>query len=264
MPKKKQKIEWSPEKQRESELRDMRRNLHLIPEPTYTFNLGDSVTIGNLQDVVVSQVLDNNRIYEITYSHTDSNYGRPIKRAGSKMYVPWTSIRKPFITTDSFIQNEDLRMNYSQTHLASLLSKAYHFGVDFDPEYQRGYVWELSDKVALIDSIFHNVDIGKFAFIRDDTYTQTYLYQVLDGKQRIRAILDYFEDRFEYKGRLFSDLSGRDQSYFESYSVNVAEVGRMKEEQIYRYFLMLNTSGKAMSQEHLDRVRQRLAEITTE
>ena len=55
--------------------------------------------------------------------------------------------------------------------------------------------------------------------------------------------------------------SNRDQSHFENYSVNVAEVGEMSQEQILRYFLMLNTSGKPMAKKQLDKVQNMLDKL---
>ena len=79
-----------------------------------------------------------------------------------------------------------------------------------NPDYQRDYVWELSDKQLLIDSIFNNIDIGKFAFIHLDykTWNKTgYAYEILDGKQRLKTIIDFYENRFSYKGIYYNDLS---------------------------------------------------------
>jgi uncharacterized protein with ParB-like and HNH nuclease domain len=120
-------------------------------------------------------------------------------------------------------------------------------------------VWTTKDKVNLIDSIFNCIDIGKFAFIKKN-YGDDYLYEVLDGKQRIRAILDYFENRFPYKGKYFNDLCNRDKDHFEEYNISVAEARNLSKEQILQYFLMLNTGGKIMSKKHLDKVRNMLIE----
>jgi uncharacterized protein with ParB-like and HNH nuclease domain len=141
--------------------------------------------------------------------------------------------------------------------MADIFSKVYFFGVNFEPDYQRDYVWELEDKIALIDSIFNNVDIGKFAFIKKG-YSEDYLYEVLDGKQRMRAILDFYEDRFQYKGFYYSDLSYEDQCHINYYNINVAEASEMTKEQTLRYFLMLNTGGKQMAKEQLEKVRHML------
>jgi uncharacterized protein with ParB-like and HNH nuclease domain len=151
-------------------------------------------------------------------------------------------------------------MNFMQMTISSFFSKCYYFGVNFDPEYQREYVWSQEDKIALIDSIFNNVEIGKFAFIRKG-YSEKYHYEVLDGKQRLRAILDFYEDRFQYEGKYFSDLSQRDQDHFEDYHVSVAEIENLTREQILRYFVKLNKHGKVMPKEQIEKVEKMLEEI---
>jgi hypothetical protein len=243
----------------ERELNGLKKKLYLIPEPTNVLNKGDKVTIGALQDVFIEDVLENGKIYLINYTRVDNNYGRPIRNENQRRYVQWMDVRLINNESESLIQNRDLRLNYSQRHLGDIFSKAYYFGIDFEPDYQRDYVWELNDKVELIDSIFNNVDIGKFVYVRVDK--EDYLYEILDGKQRIRAILDYYEDRFSYKGKKFSQLSIRDQDHFDSYSINVAEISNVTEEQALRYFLKLNITGKTMDKEHLDKVRERLESL---
>ena len=233
---------------------EMERNLRLIPQPTYFYNIGDKVLIGNLDNVIVSDILFDSKVYEITYSSTNANYGNPITTDGQKMIVKWIDIRK--VTKekyDSFVKNNDLRLSYSQNHLGSLFSKTYHFGVNFEPEYQRDYVWELEDKVSLIDSIFNHISIGNFVFIRKG-YLEECLYEILDGKQRMRAILDFYEDRFSYKGKLFSELSIKDQGHFDGYSISTAEVSELTDEQVLRYFIKLNKCGRIMSSEQISKV----------
>ena len=184
MAKKKGKV-LTVEEQRQNDLNSfLKERTEFCPEPTYFYNIGDRVVIGALEDVYVCDVI-NNKVYEIDYSSTDTNYGNPIKHEHQKMFVNWYDIR-PYNDTEikSVIQNNDLRLSYSQRHLGDLFSKAYYFGTNFEPEYQREYVWELEDKVALIDSIFNNVDIGKFVFIHKE-YGEDYCYEVLDGKQRV-------------------------------------------------------------------------------
>lgn len=249
------------EENHKRELQDLIKKLYLIPEPTYKYEIGDKVTIGNLENVYVCGIHENGKIYEINYSSTNTNYGNPITTHNHKMYVKWIDIRKHVEDKLSLIKNNDLRLNYSQMTMHSIFSKAYYFGINFEPEYQRDYVWDLQDKNNLIDSIFNNVDIGKFAFIHYDSskWLETgFGYEILDGKQRIRAILDYYEDRFKYCGKYFSDLNARDQDHFEGYPISVAEMRNITQEQILRYFIKLNTCGKVMSQEQIDKVKKML------
>jgi hypothetical protein len=247
----------------ERELESLKERLHLITVPTNMLKVGDKVTIGSLADVFIEEVLEDGKIYLINYTKTDNNYGNPISHKNQKRYVKWTDVRLKNNNAEILIQNDDLRLSYHSGRMGEIFSKAYYFGIDFEPDYQRDYVWELQDKVELIDSIFNNVDIGKFVFIRiDDRKWEEsgykYGYEILDGKQRIRAILDYYEDRFTYKGKLFSELSIRDQDFFEDYHINIAELDKVTEEQALKYFIKLNITGKTMDKSHLDKVRERL------
>lgn len=260
--KKKEVIKETPEQIRERELQNFinERTEHL-PEPTYFYKKGDRVTIGALEDVYVIDVLLNGKVYEIDFTSIDNNYGNPIRNEHKRRFVSWLDIRPYYEDKkQSLVKNNDLKLSYSQRGISDIISKAYHFGIDFEPDYQRDYVWELEDKIALIDSIFDNVDIGKFVYIHKG-YNMEHLYEILDGKQRIRAILDYFENRFAYKGLYFNDLSLRDQSHFEDYPISVAEVRDITKEQVLRYFVKLNKHGKIMDKVQIEKVEKMIEDI---
>jgi len=253
-------IEEQKDQRLQFELTEIKERLYLIPMPTHLFNVGDRVIIGRLEDVYVEEVLEQGRVYKIDYTFTENNYGNPIKYEHNKRYVRWLDIRKYQENTKAdLIKNTDLELYYSQRSMRDLITKSYFFGVDFSPEYQRDYVWELEDKISLIDSIFNNVDIGKFVFIKNDIMNN-YMYEILDGKQRLRAILDFYEDRFQYEGKYFSDLSIREQDFIEDYSITIAEVDNISKKQILRFFIKLNRSGKVMSKEQLAKVEKMLEE----
>jgi hypothetical protein len=57
-------------------------------------------------------------------------------------------------------------------------------------------------------------------------------------------------------------LSNRDQHHFEEYSISCAEIKNATKEQKLQYFLKLNTGGRVMSVEHLDKVREMLRDAT--
>ena len=85
-----------------------------------------------------------------------------------------------------------------------------------NPAYQREAVWTLSQKQLFIDSLLIDIDIPKLYF-REKPSGQ-YEFEVVDGQQRLRAIFDFFEDRFSLAdhtdhigghpltGRTFSEL----------------------------------------------------------
>lgn len=68
-----------------------------------------------------------------------------------------------------------------------------------DPEYQRpGGVWSLDKKQLFIDSLINRYDIPKFYFhaLAGEYATDDYKYAIIDGRQRLEAIWDFFEGRF--------------------------------------------------------------------
>lgn len=235
---------------------EMQREISYCPEPSYFYEKGQTVVYGNYAGVTVIDSAYNGKYYlvQLTRKIMD-DIGRYYTALEVQEWRPWYSIRPESKNKDSLIQNADCHLYFSTRCIDDIMSKAYHFGIDFNPDYQRDFVWTQEDKEKLIDSIFNNVDIGKFCFVHND-YGDENLYTVLDGKQRIRAILDFYENRFAYKGRYFNDLAYIDQNHFLHYMISVAEVDRADRKTILKYFLMLNTGGRIMAEEQLEKVRK--------
>ena len=193
---------------------------------------------------------------------SDNNYGRPID-SERDIYSAWFSIA-PYRTIEEngkiiqFSEEDHMRLNFSQRDISSLFTTVYRFGLDINPDYQRGNVWQMEDKVKLVESIFSNIDIGKFVFVHLPFKLNSPSYEILDGKQRIIAITEFFECRFKYKGFYFNDLCIRDQSRFESHAISVAtlEYEQVKLSDKYKYFLRLNTSGKSQDVDHMKEVKR--------
>ena len=257
MPKKKPMTDEQLRKQYlENTESEMERNIEFCPEPTCFYEIGQTVKFGNFNSLKIIDSKYNKKYYliELTRRTLDNvgSYSREISNI--REWHPWYLLRPDSNNQESLIQNSDCRLYFSNRCIDDIIGKAYHFGIDFNPDYQRDFVWTQSDKEKLIDSIFCNIDIGKFCFIKNN-YHDKYLYTVLDGKQRIRAILDYYEGRFPYKGKYFNDLSSLDQTHFEHYMISMAEVDNADRKTILKYFLMLNTGGRIMSEEQLKKVR---------
>ncbi len=241
------------EQYRERQLKELYRDLKFLNEPTYIFNIGDAVDVGALENPIVFEILEDGKIYGIEYDY---------KGKKQRNWYRWSFVRKIVDRKEfEFAKRDDIFLQYFQTGIFSLLNKIYHMGVDFNPSYQRELVWSIEDKEALIDSIFNSIDIGKFVFIFKG-YDSDERYEILDGKQRLSAIREYYEDQFPYKGKYFSDLSIRDKDHFIDYKINVAETEEITEERKLRYFIKLNTTGKVMDKAHLNKVIEQYNELT--
>jgi hypothetical protein len=242
------------EERRQWQINQIMDGLIFMGNPTYFFNPGDKVRIGNLKNPRIVQPFEGGKFYEILYDDVDNNYGRPIETKDQTRFFAWYSIRPISNKTTSLIQ-EEIRMRYFQSGIHDILGKYYCFGLDMNPAYQRGYVWSFEDKQKLIKSIFGHIDIGKFVFVKSPYREGRPDYRILDGKQRVSAIIDFFENKFPYEGYFFNDLSKTEQDFFESYSIVTAEVENPTKEQELEVFIRLNTSGKTMTDEDIKKAK---------
>ncbi|WP_242289782.1 MULTISPECIES: DUF262 domain-containing protein [unclassified Bacillus cereus group] len=248
------------EERREIELHRLRTEISFTPSPTYQHRIGDSVNVGSLENAKIEAVYDDGRFYEVFYQ-------KKIKVGGDKKYTnaidwyEWMKVRTiPDDSGTNFVKENNVRLEFFQITVNSLLHKLYHFGIDTAPIYQRDYVWSQEDKESLIDSIFNHVEIGKFVLIFRGY--QGDMYEVLDGKQRLSALQEFFEDRFTYKGKHFSQLTQRDQNHFKNYAISLAESQlELTEKQKLEYFIRLNKTGRVMDKEHLEKVEALYTEI---
>jgi uncharacterized protein with ParB-like and HNH nuclease domain len=70
-------------------------------------------------------------------------------------------------------------------------------------KYQRKLVWTEEEKENLIDSIFKGYPIPLILFAEHIKYGQKLQYEILDGMQRLNAIVGFIENEFSVSGKYF-------------------------------------------------------------
>lgn len=82
-------------------------------------------------------------------------------------------------------------MSWSVNHWTSMPADE----LDVDAPYQRGSVWDITRKQNLIRSLLRGLPIG--AIIYNDVETDDGpRYRIVDGRQRIEAVIDFVDDQF--------------------------------------------------------------------
>lgn len=77
------------------------------------------------------------------------------------------------------------------------------------PKYQRRITWDSKKRSKLIESFIMNVPIPP-VFVYETDFDQ---YQVMDGLQRITAVIDFYSDGYELQGlNQWSELNGKKYS----------------------------------------------------
>lgn len=168
-------------------------------------------------------------------------------------------------------------------------------------EYQRESAWNLEQKKLLIDTIFRGMDIPKLYFWKIDHHTlidgypdgetkevykeilerkrkenddpDPYIYEVVDGQQRIRTILEYIgvtppnskvyrgfwnqpfeslEDSPIAKGKMYSQLNAEQQTKFDEARLTIMVLERANIDEIRDMFLRLQNGTPLNAQQKRD------------
>lgn len=118
-----------------------------------------------------------------------------------------------------------------------------------NPDFQRGSVWTPAARSFLIDTILRQLPIPKiYLRTKVDVATQRSVREVVDGQQRLRAIIDFSNDRFalskradELAGLRYSTLDPEYQEIFISYPIAVGQLLNADDDDVLEVFSRLNS-----------------------
>jgi len=127
------------------------------------------------------------------------------------------------------------------------------------PPFQRNPVWSQTQKSFLIDSILLGYPVPELymQFTTDANGDDTYI--VVDGQQRVRACLEFLEDKYEligddlgpWEGSTFSELTEDQRKKIYNYSFVVRKLPEMNEQQLRAIFGRLNRNTVALNKQEL-------------
>lgn len=123
--------------------------------------------------------------------------------------------------------------------------------INVDAEYQRGKVWSEPQQALLIDSILRGFDIPKI-YLRKRRDGSRFLFDVIDGKQRLTAIWRFITDDLrllkttgpfpqlgDLGGKQWSDLSDEAKDTLQFANITVSKIEAATDEEIRELFLRL-------------------------
>ena len=123
--------------------------------------------------------------------------------------------------------------------------------INVDAEYQRGKVWSQGQQALLIDSIIRGFDIPKI-FLRKRPDGSPYLFDVIDGKQRLTAIWQFTSDHLsllrqsppfpklgDLSGQRWSELSDEARDRVQFANITVSKIEAATDDEIRELFLRL-------------------------
>jgi len=136
-----------------------------------------------------------------------------------------------------------------QYRIADFLEWKREKRLELNPDFQRGDVWSPAAKTFLIDTILRKLPVPKvYLRTRVDVLTKQSIREVVDGQQRLRAIIDFAEDKFvlskrasEYSGKKYSTLTQLEQEDFLGYAIAVDQLMNASTDDVLEVFARLNS-----------------------
>lgn len=141
------------------------------------------------------------------------------------------------------------------------------YGLDLNPDFQRGHVWDMETKVKFIEFIlkggqcqpirFNSPAFGGATHEKRSDLPETMV--IVDGKQRLTAIREFIDNKIAVFGGVY--LKDFDEPRVLllktdiSYSVNKLQTRK----ELLQWYLEMNEGQIAHTKEELDRVRGLLA-----
>ncbi len=132
--------------------------------------------------------------------------------------------------------------------------------LEISPKYQRNIVWNTSAKAYLIDTIIRGLPIPPI-FLRQkvDVTTKKTFREIVDGQQRVRAILEFASDDFpiqkshnsQFGGLKYSELDADTQELFLQYEIFAQTVKEKDDGVIYDMFARLNSNNVVLNSQEL-------------
>ncbi len=127
------------------------------------------------------------------------------------------------------------------------------------PPYQRKPVWTENQKAYLIDTIIKSYHMPEIYIHRETDIKGKSIYNVVDGQQRIRAVLDFIAGGFslseeynpEYADFNFDDLPSPVKQAFWDYTIYVREITGAMEEEVRNIFKRINKNVVALNPQEL-------------
>ncbi|MBB6001595.1 DUF262 domain-containing protein [Arcicella rosea] len=132
--------------------------------------------------------------------------------------------------------------------------------LSISPKYQRNPIWNEKAKSYLIDTIVRGLPIPPI-FMRQtiDANTRKTTREIVDGQQRLRAIISFISGDFpilkshskEFGGMFYNDLEEDIQIQILEYNIPVEVVKIKDDASIYDMFARLNTNSMTANEQEL-------------
>jgi hypothetical protein len=133
-------------------------------------------------------------------------------------------------------------------------------GLQLSPKFQRNSVWNTQAKSYLIDTILRGLAIPPI-FIKEyiDRETKRTIREVIDGQQRLNAIIGFYQNDFkiikthnkEFGNLTYQELTDDAQIDFLGFNIPIVLVKTEDDSIVYDMFARLNTNNMVLNRQEI-------------
>ena len=156
---------------------------------------------------------------------------------------------------------KNMEMKKSKTYeVLDLINWKESGDLNISPKYQRNPVWDNVAKSFLIDTIMRDYPMPPL-FLRQifNLAERRTMREVIDGQQRSRAIIGYYNNEFPilkkhnnmYGGKYFKDLEPEDQEHFLKYNIFIDTISEKDDSIIYDIFARMNSNAANVNKQEI-------------
>lgn len=132
--------------------------------------------------------------------------------------------------------------------------------LEITPKFQRREVWKTPAKAYFIDSLIRGLPVPPiYLRVSQSADRKRTVREVIDGQQRIKALLGFLEDEFPlarstgapYAGKYYSELRDKEQEMVSGYPLICESLYGLSDAQVLEIFARLNTYSVSLNQQEL-------------
>ncbi len=145
---------------------------------------------------------------------------------------------------------------YLQHHMATHMDE---WLLDLDPDFQRGYVWTEEQQRKYVEYILRGGKSGRDLYTNCPGWQRGKVgnYVMVDGKQRLTAVLTYLDNKLAIFGGHYARDFGRRPPTDAYFTWHVNDLGTRAE--VLQWYLDMNSGGTIHTEEDLSKVEVLLA-----
>lgn len=132
---------------------------------------------------------------------------------------------------------------------------------DLSPDYQRDHVWTKAQASSYMEWVFRGGQSGKEIYWNHPNWMCGFkgTLELVDGKQRIKAVLDFFDNKVKVFGMKFREFEGGESGlHMVCLSFNVASLKTRAE--VIQWYIDMNSGGTVHKKAEIDNARKLLEE----